>query len=86
MSKPDRTTLQDDCECFNAAFLELGFDWQWDPALYASLDGIADERQRVAAYVRQALPHLLSAYDVDFLCDAILDARRQCAPRMAAAA
>lgn len=85
MANDTRTALHADCECFNAAFLELGFEWQWDPDLYASLGSIADERERVATYVRQYQAHLLRAYDLDFLCNAILGACRQ-PPRLAAAA
>jgi hypothetical protein len=86
MANETRNTLHDDCECFNAAFLELGFDWQWEPELYAALGAIADERERVATYVRRHQAHLLRAYDLDFLCDAILGVRRQHPPQLAAAA
>jgi hypothetical protein len=82
----DRDALHHDCECFNAAFLELGFEWQWDPELYASLGRISGERERVATYVREHQPHLLRAYDLGFLCDVILAARRQHRPPLAAAA
>ncbi len=39
------------------------------------------ERRRVQHYLQQAQPHLLRAYDADFLTDAILQAkeRRQAA-------
>ena len=86
MANEIRNTLHDDCECFNAAFLEFGFDWQWEPDLYASLGSIPDERERVATYVRRYQAHLLRAYDLDFLCDAILGVRRQHPPQFAAAA
>ena len=81
-----RDTLHADCERFNAAFLELDLEWQWDPERYASLASIADERDRVATYLREYQPHLLRAYDLGFLCDAVLDARRQHRPPLAAAA
>jgi hypothetical protein len=75
MASQTREVLCSDCEALNAAFDELGFEWQWDPDLYASLAGIEDERERVAAYLRQHQPHLLQVYDLGNLCDAILAAR-----------
>jgi hypothetical protein len=81
-----REVLLNDCEALNAAFDELGFEWQWDPELYASLATIEDERERVTAYLRQHQPHLLQVYDVGSLCDAILAARRRHAGPFAAAA
>jgi len=81
-----REVLLNDCEALNAAFDELGFEWQWDPELYASLATIEDERERVIAYLRQHQSHLLQIYDVGPLCDAILAARRRHAGPFAAAA
>ena len=43
MAVENREILQADCEALNAAFDELGFEWQWDPDLYASLATIAQE-------------------------------------------
>jgi len=86
MTVEKREILQADCEALNAAFDELGFEWQWDPDLYASLATIEDERERVGAYLRQHQPHLLQVYDVGLLCDAILSARHRQAHPMAAAA
>jgi len=63
------------CAAFNAAFEDLGFDWQWDAELYASLAAITDERERLCTYLREQQSHLLKAYDLGFLCDAILEAR-----------
>jgi hypothetical protein len=73
----DYRTLHDDCEALNAAFDELGFEWQWDPKLYASLGSGADERDRVSAYLREYQPHLLHMYDLAQLCDAIEAARQR---------
>ena len=42
MTVEKREILQADCEALNAAFDELGFEWQWDPDLYASLATIED--------------------------------------------
>ena len=84
MTATTRELLQADCEALNAAFDELGFEWQWD--LYASLATSGDERERVSAYVRQHQPHLLKVYDIGALCDAIVAARQRHATPMAAAA
>jgi hypothetical protein len=86
MATQSREVLCNDCEALNAAFDELGFEWQWDPELYASLATIEDERERVTAYLRQYQSHLLQVYDVGQLCDAILAARRSRAAPFAAAA
>lgn len=66
---------------FNAAFYELGLRWHWDDATYEQLSSVRCERSRVRHYLQQAQPHLLRAYDADFLTDAILQAkeRRQAA-------
>ena len=80
---------QDDVECaaFNAAFDELGFDWRWDPGFYRTLRAVGDERARLAIYLREYQAHLLKAYDLAFLCDAILDVRRRyCTETMSASA
>jgi hypothetical protein len=74
------TDEDEDCAAFNVVFDELGFDWRLEPRLYSALSSIADERERLCAYVREHQPHLLKAYDLQFLCDAILDMkRRHCA-------
>ena len=86
MTGTTRELLQADCEALNAAFDELGFEWQWDPDLYASLATSGDERERVSAYVRQHQPHLLKVDDIGALCDAIVAARQRHATPMAAAA
>ena len=86
MATQTREVLYHDCEALNAAFDELGFEWQWDPDLYASLATIDDERERLSAYLRQNQAHLLQVYDVSSLCDAILAARRNLAGAFAAAA
>jgi hypothetical protein len=68
---------------YNAAFHELGLNWFWD----ADCDqpDAADERECVRGYLAQHRPHLLTAYDADFLVDAILAAKARCASQWAAA-
>ncbi len=63
-------------QAYNAAFDELGLNWQWDPATYARLPG--SDRERVRAYLQQEQPHLLRAYEPDFLADAIENAKERC--------
>jgi HAD superfamily hydrolase (TIGR01509 family) len=41
---------------FNAAFRELGFDWQWSVALYARLLDVAGGRERIRHYWQQVDP------------------------------
>ena len=56
---------------FNAAFSELGLCWHWDEKTYAELQTISAECERVRRYVESQHRHLLTAYDADFLVDAI---------------
>ena len=63
---------------FNAAFYELGLRWYWDASTYAALTASADDGSRLRRYIETRQPHLLSAYDHDFLSAAILDAKLRC--------
>jgi len=67
------TAAPHECErnAFNAAFEELGLCWHWDEKTYAELQAIAAEGERVRRYVESEHRHLLTAYDADFLVDAI---------------
>jgi hypothetical protein len=56
-------------QAYNAAFEELGLNWHWDPVTYACLP--AQGREGVCAYLQAEHPHLLRAYDAQFLADAI---------------
>ena len=58
-----------DRQAYNAAFEELGLNWQWDEATFSALP--AHGREGVRAYLQEAQPHLLRAYDADFLIDVI---------------
>ena len=61
---------------YNAAFDELGLNWHWDSATYASLLG--HDTGCVRRYLETEQPHLLRSYDADFLVRAVEDARRRC--------
>jgi len=66
-----------DCSAFNAAFYELGLPWHWDETTYERLATEPNERARVRLYLLTAQPHLLRAYDADFLADAVLAAKQR---------
>lgn len=63
-------------QAYNAAFEELGLSWHWDPATYACLPATGPEGLR--AYLEKEHPHLLRAYDADFLVNAIETAKCRC--------
>jgi hypothetical protein len=56
---------------YNAAFYELGFQWHWDQDTYRQLSQIPNAAQRIQHYLETRQPHLLKAYDADFLVAAI---------------
>ena len=65
---------QDELElnAYNAAFYELGLRWHWDHAMYERLQRQAtDAKGRLSNYLSDHHPHLLRAYDIDFLSAAI---------------
>lgn len=70
-----------DLHAFNSAFWDLGFKWQWDDETYRELGGLRNDKARIRAYLEQHQPHLLKAYDPDFLVDLIHEskARRRAA-------
>jgi hypothetical protein len=53
---------------YNAAFDELGLPWHWDAATYERLLGHGCGVRR---YLETERPHLLRAYDPDFLVAAV---------------
>jgi hypothetical protein len=75
-------------DAYNAAFDEIGLDWHWDRATLAELAAIAGDKARVRAYVTRHHPHLLTAYDADFIGDLVAEtkARQASRPRGAGAA
>ncbi len=60
-----QNTQDSDAHAYRAAFDELGLSWQWDPATWGA--GPAGLR----AYLEQEQPHLLRAYDAEFLVQAV---------------
>jgi len=63
-------------QAYNAAFDQLDLNWRWDPVTFACLPGHG--AQRVRAYIQREQPHLLRAYDLDFLVDAIESTKERC--------
>jgi hypothetical protein len=63
---------------YNAAFYELGLKWHWDMATYQTILSCADDKSRIRKYIETRHPHLLNAYDIDFLADAIHAAKTRC--------
>lgn len=71
-------------DAFNAAFYELGLHLYWDSGTYRTLAADLNERERVRSYLKREQPHLLRAYDADFLTDAVLNAKQRCQRSLAA--
>jgi len=64
---------------YNSTFAALELDWHWDRETYCRLAADGDGRGALRAYVQQHRPHLLRAYGVDCLIDAIESTRRSLA-------
>ena len=57
---------------YNAAFYELGLRWHWDGDTYADLLRHSPEPEaRIRHYLETRQPHLLRAYDAQFLAGVI---------------
>lgn len=69
---------------YNAAFSELGLPWHWDTKTHRHLQARARERDGVRVYLETQQPHLLKAYDADFLIDAIEATKARCFQAMRA--
>lgn len=76
-TQPD-LPLEEQRDAYNAAFDDLGLNWQWDAATFA---GLPDHgRDGLREYLQAQHPHLLRAYDAEFLVEAIEAAKaRHCA-------
>jgi len=59
-------------DAYNAVFYELGLRWHWDRETYAALlRHSPDPLARLRHYLETRQQHLLKAYDVRFLAEAI---------------
>ena len=69
-------TVEAHRHAYNAAFEELSLSWRWDTATYARLQHHG--RDLVHVYLQTEHPHLLRAYDADFLVNAIEAVKTRC--------
>jgi hypothetical protein len=83
-----RHTVTDTAEihrhAYNAAFYELGLRWCWDVDTYQYPLPDPDEKARIRVYLETHQRHLLTAYDADFLIDAIQATKTRCYENMKA--
>ena len=63
---------------YNAAFYELGLSCHLDSAAYQEVLCADGERNCLRQYLERHHAHLLTAYDADFLVDAIQSAKARC--------
>ena len=64
-------SAETECDAYNAAFHALGLHWHWDPETYVALQSLATPCERIRRYLEMRHPHLLKAYDAEFLSQAI---------------
>jgi hypothetical protein len=62
---------------YNAAFYELGLRWHWDAATFAALQAHSSPGERILHYIQTQHPHLLRAYDAQFLVQ-VIEAKKTC--------
>ncbi len=72
---PADTTTPDsanELDAYNAAFYSLGLRFHWDAAIYDELQTrVANRSERIEHYLQTRQPHILKAYDAEFLTRAI---------------
>ncbi|HEX6703613.1 MAG TPA: hypothetical protein VF169_02535 [Albitalea sp.] len=64
-------TIELERNAYNAAFHDLGLHWCWDDDTFAGLLANPDPHARLCRYIETQQPHLLRAYDLQFLVEAI---------------
>ncbi len=62
---------------YNQAFSELGLEWYWDARTFEQLRTCNGDKHCIQAFIEANHPHLLQAYDVQFLAEAIESVRRR---------
>lgn len=75
-----------DRHAYNAAFHELGLRWHWDERMYEKLSRIPHRGDRMRTYLELCRPHMLRAYDCNFLANAIEELKTQCREALASSA
>ena len=73
----DEESLELDRIAYNAAFYDLRLSWYWDCDTFARLQEFPDSASRVRRYIETQHPHLLRAYDPEFLAQAIETAKAE---------
>ena len=68
----DPSAVEDQRHAYNAAFEELDLPWHWDAATYQRLAGHGCGVRR---YLETERPHLLRAYEPEFLVAAVETAK-----------
>jgi hypothetical protein len=69
-------------QAYNAAFKDLGLNWYWDPATFERVRAMGRDAMR--QHLTGEHPHLVRAYDADFLAKAIEAAKARYYTNMAA--
>jgi hypothetical protein len=72
---PVHEPVESERNAYNLAFSELGLDWFWDEQTYARIRAASTAQCPVRQYLADRSPHLLRAYDADFIVSAV-EARR----------
>jgi hypothetical protein len=86
LDEPPREDAEELHLCaYNAAFYELGLKWHWDRATWQALHAYAKGKDCVRVYLEARQPHLLTAYDANFLIGAIQTAKDRCFHNLVAA-
>ena len=71
-------SLETERNAYNAAFYALGLRWHWDSETFARLQAYRDPSERIRRYIENQHPHLLRAYDPEFLAEAIETRKAGC--------
>lgn len=71
MNQEQRNPAQAELDAYNRAFWQLGLQWAWDGPTFSELSSIASPAERLACYLAVHHPHMLRAYDPQFLADAV---------------
>lgn len=66
-------------KAYNAVFSELGLRFRWNMETLAWLDTLEcdGEKSRITTYLETCQPHLLKAYDAEFLSQLIYAKKRE---------
>lgn len=73
---PTDAELEAHRHAYNAAFHALDLNWYWDAVTFASIHRYG--RAGVKSWVEGEMPHLLKAYSIDFLVNAVEVTKSRC--------